>query len=140
MGFFIIKYKTYFHRALGDWMFGRAGIRATLYHLGYIINKAFNVAFSRRNIINGFQTNGIVALNEDTFCDEELLLRRSSFFLSTKLLFNSMSGILSLEHCAFLQQKLMTTSSSYQRRGRKGVRKKENRHTHSINDNRQHSN
>ena len=65
--------KAAYKRAMHDWQTMNPGTRITLYDMGAIFGRAFDLSFTRKNIINGFRATGICPVNTDIFNDEDFL-------------------------------------------------------------------
>lgn len=68
-------FKAFYNRAMNDWMTtpGNVGKPATIYDVAELVGRAFTLAFTPSNIINGFKVCGLHPLNEDVFEDSEFL-------------------------------------------------------------------
>ena len=65
--------KGFYRKALHDWQLSHPGTRVTLYDMGGIFGRAYDLAFTRSNIISGFRATGIFPLNSDVFNETDFL-------------------------------------------------------------------
>lgn len=63
--------KTYFNRAMDEWMRSHPGRCVTIYEVGQIASKAFERSLSQSNIMAGFRCTGIFPMNSEIFEDHE---------------------------------------------------------------------
>lgn len=66
-------FKTHYHKAMADFMIENPGRAVTIYDVGRLAGRAYEQAFTLRNILSGFRSTGILPLNEDIFGDDEYL-------------------------------------------------------------------
>lgn len=76
-------YKSFYNDALNGWLLSSAGKPITIYDVAGLIGKAYNKAFTKENIENGFKMSGIFPFNENIFKDDEFL---SSFVTDRELI------------------------------------------------------
>lgn len=76
-------YKTFYNDALNGWLLSNPGKPITIYDVAGVIGKAYNKAFTKENIENGFKISGIFPFNENIFKDDEFL---SSFVTDRELI------------------------------------------------------
>lgn len=68
-------FKGYYHKAMNEWMCtpGNAGKPVTIYDVCEISGKAYELAFTPKNIVSGFKITGIIPVNENIFDESEFL-------------------------------------------------------------------
>ena len=68
-------FKTYYHKSMNEWMItpGNVGMPVTIYDVCTIAGKAYEAAFTPKNIVAGFKVTGIIPLNENIFEESEFL-------------------------------------------------------------------
>lgn len=71
-------FKTFYNEAMHDWMLrpDNAGKPATIYDIAELFGKAFPLAFTPSNILNGFAASGLQPLNENILPEHEFLPAR----------------------------------------------------------------
>lgn len=65
--------KSFFNTACDNWMISHPGRTLTIYEIAECLGNAFPLAFTPRNIQNGFKTTGIWPYNKDIFTEDEYL-------------------------------------------------------------------
>lgn len=63
--------KTFYYRALDDWMRTYPGRSVSIYEVGQLTSKAFGLSMTPVNIQSGFRASGIHPFNRDIFTDDE---------------------------------------------------------------------
>ena len=64
------SFKRYYNSALDNWMRKNPATRFSIYGIAQLAKQAFELAFTSRNILSGFQKTGICPLNPDVFTDD----------------------------------------------------------------------
>ena len=65
--------KKFYNKAVNEWNLSRPGKIITIYDLPGCFKRAFHLAFSHANIVQGFLKSGIYPLNSDIFQDSDYL-------------------------------------------------------------------
>ena len=68
-------FKTFYFRAMTDWLNnpGNKGKPVTIYEVAELAGRAYESAFTLKNIVSGFRTCGLFPLNRDIFQEEDFL-------------------------------------------------------------------
>lgn len=68
-------FKLYYNHAMNEWMStpGNDGKPITIYDVAELAGKAYEAAFTPKNITSGFKSTGIVPLNRNIFDDSDFL-------------------------------------------------------------------
>lgn len=64
-------FKTYYNKAVDDWLLNHPGIPVNIYNIAEIAGTAFHQAFVPSNIMSGFQNSGIAPFNPEVFDESD---------------------------------------------------------------------
>ena len=67
-----------YNKAVADWQVSNNGKRFSINEVAYAANVAIDTAFTRRNIIAGFESTGIYPVNSNRYTDEDFLAASST--------------------------------------------------------------
>lgn len=65
--------KTYFNKAIDNWMRTTPGRPVSIYEVGQLASTAFNLSMTPANILSAFRCTGIYPLNTEIFGDHEYM-------------------------------------------------------------------